>query len=99
MDEILQPVTTSFNRSLSIEHRSDRLTGDPGAVVLREILERSGILEWMIRHPCGVSRHCFPAKGNFHLVMDCHHLLSLPCRGMSLIYQPSTKGALIAEVG
>ena len=48
MGEMLQPVTTSFNRSLSIEHRSDRLTGDPGAVVLREILERSGIVEWMM---------------------------------------------------
>jgi hypothetical protein len=48
MGEMLQPVTTSFNRSLSIEHRSDRLTGDPGAVVLREILERSGIVKWMM---------------------------------------------------
>jgi len=48
MCEVLQPVTPSFNRSLSIEHRSNRLTGDPGAVVLREILERIGILEWMV---------------------------------------------------
>lgn len=48
MVETLQPVTTSFDRSLSIEHRSDRLTGDPGVVVLREILERSGIVEWMM---------------------------------------------------
>lgn len=48
MGEILEPVTTCFNRSLRVEHRSDRLTGDPGAVVLREILERSGIVEWMV---------------------------------------------------
>ncbi len=43
-----EPVTTSFNRSLCIGHRSDRLTGDPGAVVLREILDRSGIVEWLV---------------------------------------------------
>ena len=47
MGESLQQVTPSFNRSLRIESRTDRLTGDPGAVVLREILERSGIFGWM----------------------------------------------------
>jgi hypothetical protein len=47
MSETLQPVTPSFNRSLRIESRTDRLTGDPGAVVLREIPERSGIVSWM----------------------------------------------------
>ena len=47
MGETLERVTPSFNRSLRIESRTDRLTGDPGAVVLREILERSGILGWM----------------------------------------------------
>jgi Transposase DDE domain group 1 len=47
MGETLQPVTTGFNRALRIESRSDRLTGDPGAILLREILERSGIVAWM----------------------------------------------------
>ncbi len=47
MGETLQPVTPRFNRSLRVENRSDRLTGDPGAVLLREILEASGIIEWM----------------------------------------------------
>lgn len=47
MGETLRPVTPSFIRSLRIENRPDRLTGDPGAVVLREIFERSGILGWM----------------------------------------------------
>ncbi|GHE03844.1 hypothetical protein U879_21490 [Defluviimonas sp. 20V17] len=47
MGETLQPVTPGFNRSLRIESRADRLTGDPGVVVLREILERSGIVGWM----------------------------------------------------
>ncbi|TQE98512.1 MAG: hypothetical protein FKY71_13470, partial [Spiribacter salinus] len=48
MGEILQPVATGFNKSLRVESRAERLTGDAGAVVLREIMERSGIVEWMI---------------------------------------------------
>ena len=48
MGETLQTVTTSFNRSLRVEHRAERLTGDPGAVALREILERSRIVQWMV---------------------------------------------------
>jgi hypothetical protein len=47
MGETLRLLTPSFNRSLRIESRTDRLTGDPGAVALRKILERSGILGWM----------------------------------------------------
>ena len=47
MGETLQAVTPRFNRSLRVESRPDRLTGDPGAVLLREVLEASGIIEWM----------------------------------------------------
>ena len=47
MGETLQPVTPRFNRSLRVESRPDRLTGEPGAVLLREVLEASGIVEWM----------------------------------------------------
>jgi hypothetical protein len=47
MGETLQPVTPRFNRSLRVESRSDRLTGEPGAVLLREVLEASGIVQWM----------------------------------------------------
>ncbi len=47
MGETLQPLTVGFDRSLRVESRTDRLTGDPGAVLLREILERSGIIGWM----------------------------------------------------
>jgi len=36
-----------FNRSLRIESRVDRLTGDPGMVLFREIVEQSGIVGWM----------------------------------------------------
>ena len=46
MGETLQPVTPRFNRSLRVETRADRLTGEPGAVLLREIMEASGIIEW-----------------------------------------------------
>jgi len=47
MGETLQPVTPQFNRSLRVECREDRLTGEPGAVLLREILESSGIVGWL----------------------------------------------------
>lgn len=47
MGETLPPVATGFNKSLRVESRVERLTSDAGAVVLREILERSGIIEWM----------------------------------------------------
>jgi len=47
MGETLQPVVAGFNTSLRVESRAERLTGDAGAVVLREIMERSGIIEWM----------------------------------------------------
>ncbi|MEY8843525.1 hypothetical protein AB9K41_31255 [Cribrihabitans sp. XS_ASV171] len=43
-----KPAATGFNKSLRVESRAERLTGDAGAVVLREILERSGIVEWVI---------------------------------------------------
>lgn len=49
MGETLPLFTTSFNRSLSVESRPERLTGDAGAVLLREILERSGIVPWLVR--------------------------------------------------
>lgn len=39
-----------LNRGLPVESRPERLTGDAGAVLLREILERSGIV------PCLVGR-------------------------------------------
>lgn len=47
MGETLRPVTAGFNRSLSIETRAERLTGDPGAVLLREALDATGIIGWM----------------------------------------------------
>src|SRR3954464_5814442 len=47
MGETLLPFATSFNSSLSVEARPEHLTGDAGAVLVREVIERTGILEWM----------------------------------------------------
>jgi len=46
--EALPMLMPSFNRSLVIEARPERLSADGGAVLLRELLERSGILPWMV---------------------------------------------------
>jgi len=48
MGETLPSFSTGFNKSLRIESRAERLTGDAGAVALREIMERSGIVDWML---------------------------------------------------
>ncbi len=47
MGETLSLFRSSFNKSLRIESRPERLTGEPGAVVLREIMERTRIIEWL----------------------------------------------------
>ncbi|MWP39373.1 hypothetical protein GQY15_17540 [Rhodobacter sphaeroides] len=46
MGETLLPVPAGFNRSQRVESHADRLTGDPSVVLLREVLERSGIVSW-----------------------------------------------------
>ena len=38
---------TTFNASVSVEARPEHLTSDAGAVLLREVLERSGIVGWL----------------------------------------------------
>ena len=46
MGETVSLFTTSFNRSLSVEARPEHhLTGDAGAVVLREFLEHCSLVE------------------------------------------------------
>ena len=37
----------TFNGSLRIEGRPERLTGDAGAIVLRETMDRLGMIEWL----------------------------------------------------
>ena len=36
-----------FNRSVRIESRPDQLTAESGALIQREIMERSGIIDWL----------------------------------------------------
>ena len=47
MVEILSLFRPSFNKPLRIESRPERLTAEPGAVLLREIMERTQITEWL----------------------------------------------------
>ena len=47
MGETLPIFSTSFNRCAQIEARADHLSADTGALLLREIMERTGIIEWM----------------------------------------------------
>ena len=45
----MMPCTLGFNRSLRIEVRGERITGDAGAVTGREVPRRSGVVRWMAR--------------------------------------------------
>ena len=47
MGETLPLFATTFNASISVETPPERLTGDAGAILLREALERSGIVGWL----------------------------------------------------
>ena len=47
MSETLPQIRPSFNRSLHIETRCERLSADTGALAQREILERTGIIDWL----------------------------------------------------
>ena len=39
--------STTFNCCVQVEARADHLSADSGALLLREIMERTGIVEWM----------------------------------------------------
>ena len=39
--------STTFNRCVQVQSRADHLSSDTGALLLREIMERTGIVEWM----------------------------------------------------
>jgi hypothetical protein len=47
MGESLPMFIPTFNGSLHIEARPDRLSADGGAVLVRELLEQSGIIDWL----------------------------------------------------
>jgi hypothetical protein len=48
MGEDLTPFWAEFNGSLRIESRAERLTSEAGAVILREVVERLGVVPWMV---------------------------------------------------
>lgn len=47
MGEELSLFQPEFNGSIRVEARAERLTSDAGAVLLREVLERLGITQWL----------------------------------------------------
>ena len=60
MSETLPQIRPSFNRSLSLEIRPELLSADTGALVQREMMDRSGIIDWSSdrlhdpRHPSSI---------------------------------------------
>ena len=46
-DGLIRP---TFNGALRIETRRERLTGDAGVLMLRELMERTGLIEWLDAH-------------------------------------------------
>lgn len=48
MGEDLTQVRARFNGSLRIESRPERLSGEAGGSILREIIERVGLLPWLL---------------------------------------------------
>ena len=39
-----------FNRAVRIEARPDRLTADAGVMLMREVMERTGLIDWLEAH-------------------------------------------------
>ena len=52
MGEELTLFRLDFNRSIRIEARPERLTAEPGAILLREVMERLGISRWIAQWLC-----------------------------------------------
>jgi len=50
MNEPSAPFRTTFNGSLRIVGRPERLTSESGAIVLRETMDRLGITEWLVEN-------------------------------------------------
>ena len=46
-DGLIRP---PFNGALRIETRRERLTGDAGVLMLRELMERTGLVDWLDAH-------------------------------------------------
>ena len=48
MGETLPLFEPSFNRSVKVETRPEQLTSDAGSLLVREALDRTGIVEWLL---------------------------------------------------
>ena len=48
MPETIPQIRPSFNRSLSIETRPELLSADTGALAQREMMDRIGIIDWLV---------------------------------------------------
>ena len=48
MGEDLTPIRAQFNGSLRIEARPERLTGEAGALILREVIQRLDLAPWLV---------------------------------------------------
>ena len=47
MGETVSLFAPSFNGSVQVEARPDRTSSDAGALAAREVLERSGVMDWL----------------------------------------------------
>ena len=45
-----EPIRPTFNSAVRIEARRERLTADAGVLMLRELMERTGLIEWLDEH-------------------------------------------------
>ena len=60
MPETIPQIRPSFNRSLRLETRPEWLSADTGALVQRELMDRSGLIDWLTerlhdpRHPSSI---------------------------------------------
>ena len=60
MPETIPLIRPSFNRSLRLETRPELLSADTGALVQRELMDRSGLIDWLTerlhdpRHPSSI---------------------------------------------
>ena len=49
MGEDLTSIRTQFNGSVRIESRPERLSGEAGALIMREVMERNGLVRWLAK--------------------------------------------------
>ena len=47
MSETLAQIRPSFNRSLRLETRREWLSADTGGLVQREMMDRTGLIDWL----------------------------------------------------